>query len=101
MTFKHLDFSEYHPLDHGPWSRRCRALPGGIRRHLTLAWEYRWRDRIRWPWQRLIMCPLGRHDTRVWWRLNDGNPVARVRCEFCPLSREATPAELADQPPFL
>jgi hypothetical protein len=50
-----LDFSDYHPLDHRPW--QCGDLPGGWRRHASLAWEFRWEPILR----SYTLCLIGLH----------------------------------------
>lgn len=62
-----LDFSQFHPLDHYPWQRRCREFYGGPARHVYLAWTYRYRDRITGLlWFRWARCPFGAHRWQVW-----------------------------------
>lgn len=57
LNIKHLDFSECHMLDHWPFTRYCHSLPGGIRRHLDLAWDFKWSMVLR----RNTTCRVGRH----------------------------------------
>jgi hypothetical protein len=59
-----LDFSEFHPLDHWPGSSYCRELPGGVRNHLDLAWQYRWSRRL----AEQTKCRFGRHDPMHGWK---------------------------------
>lgn len=40
LAGKRLDLSEFHPLDHRVWERRCREFPGSRRRHLKLRWTF-------------------------------------------------------------
>jgi hypothetical protein len=56
-TIRHLDFSEFHPLDHWPAGPRCGSLPGGWRNHLSLAWTYRWSPQLAAE----TLCRIGRH----------------------------------------
>jgi hypothetical protein len=35
-----LDFSKFHPMDHSPWTARCRSFYGGSIRHAYLWWYY-------------------------------------------------------------
>jgi hypothetical protein len=55
-----IDFSEAHFLDHTPFTRYCRSLPGGARRHLAYAWMMIWRDRVMAPVDK-IRCARGDH----------------------------------------
>jgi hypothetical protein len=55
-----LDFSIWHPLDHWPGSPYCQSLYGGWRRHLQLAWDYRWSDRLLKPWHK-VTCKFDHH----------------------------------------
>lgn len=70
-----LDFSEFHPLDHLPW--QCGGLPGGWRKHVALAWEFKWH-----PWLvAQTACRLGRHQM-INWFAQDGT-FANRSCEYC------------------
>ena len=73
-----LDFQVFHPLDHRPWSRRCRTMHGGGRHHLALAWSYQLKPR----WLKMVFCPLGFHDP-VTWRWRHGH--TQRRCANCDL----------------
>jgi len=68
MSEVRLDFSEFHPLDHWPWSRRCLSLPGGAGRHLRLTWEYRRGPELR----ARTVCLVGIHRPRPYWRGRGG-----------------------------
>lgn len=57
LTGKELDFSQFHPLDHGIWSKECPAHYGGRAQHLSLTWEYRWSEELR----ARTICLVGRH----------------------------------------
>lgn len=89
-----IDFSEAHFLDHWPFTRYCRSLPGGWRRHLKYTWEYRWRAQT--------LCRLGLHDDADYWRSTDGSrpdtdlPPTGRRCWFCgrEASESITPEDL-------
>jgi hypothetical protein len=65
---RELDFSEFHPLDHLPGSARCRELPGGIRNHLAMAWEYKWRREVAVQ----TLCRIGRHHECNAWQRSRG-----------------------------
>lgn len=47
LDLDRVDFSELHALDHHVWEPYCRTLPGGRRRHLSLAWRFRWQRDLR------------------------------------------------------
>jgi hypothetical protein len=62
-----LDFSQFHPLDHRPLTRRCREHYGGLRRHLWLLWEFHWEVPTRI--KRISHCWLRNdHCWRPWYR---------------------------------
>jgi hypothetical protein len=74
-----LDLSIFHPLDHRPWSRRCRSMHGGGRHHLALLWMYEWRPR----WLSMVCCPLGFHDpVTIRWQHH-----TQRRCANCDLPK--------------
>lgn len=51
-----FDFSQYHGLDHWPFSPRCHNMPtGGGLYHLRLAWQQRRRGQA-WRWFYLWRC---------------------------------------------
>jgi len=53
-----LSFAQFHPLDHWPSLRgRCGNFYGGWRRHLYLAWTFKWRGAVRTS----TLCKLGLH----------------------------------------
>jgi len=88
---KHLDFSQFHALDHWPFTAYCRDQYGGGRHHLHLAWEYRRRDQLLGWWFMLTGCWLrGKHREQVW-RSGD---KAGVRCSYCSWTRTPSEAEL-------
>jgi hypothetical protein len=78
----HLDMVVFHPLDHRPWSRRCRALHGGGRHHLALTWSYEVRPRL----LSMVACPLGFHDPII---LTWTHGHVETRCVNCQLPRRA------------
>ncbi len=83
-----LDFSEFHPLDHG--LLQCRGYPGGWRVHLEYSWDFIWKSRVR----RRTVCKVGRHRWGVWRKWGTGGPgdeVLAVICIHC--DRPATEAE--------
>jgi hypothetical protein len=78
---ENLDFSVWHPLDHRPWSARCRTFYGGGVHHVTLWREYQ----APRPIQR-IKCRLGWHDWSEYYaRKERGGPIvlAGVMCREC------------------
>lgn len=95
-----IDFSQFHPLDHWPGTRRCGQFYGGWRRHLRIAWEYHRREQVvnaaLTPYQR-IACRLGRHHTHSWHTPDRG---FLVMCTHCPHRRPARPDEQFDIPDF-
>lgn len=72
-----LDFSEYHPLDHG--IRNCDWYPGGRRRHLKLLWRFKWKEIL----IENILCRLGRHTPEMLWRQVDGKQTESTACFYC------------------
>jgi hypothetical protein len=79
-----LDFSEFHPLDHWPFTAYCRSRPGGTRRHLKYTWEFRRRDQLLAPWH-WLRCRTGRHQfVEGWHRADVDSPWERhVECAWC------------------
>lgn len=81
---RELDFSEFHDLVHLVGSRTCRTQPGGVLRHVELAWEFRW-----WPnLRRWTFCRIGRHRWVRWFRHDPpGGPVVEETwsCADCEL----------------
>jgi hypothetical protein len=73
-----IDFSEFHPLDHRPWERRCWSLYGGPWNHLRLAWTYRHKDELLDFFYKHWLCPLGRHRMVEMWV-----PDKRQRFQEC------------------
>lgn len=99
-----LDFSQYHPLDHWPGTRRCRQHYGGWRGHLSMAWEYRRRDQVVGLFARWTTCLMGRHSWRVWRfvrgidELRSGGKAGAPgdympECRYCHKRRTATEDE--------
>lgn len=100
-----LDFSQYHPLDHWPFSARCRDHYGGGRHHLRIAWRFRRRDEVVGVFARVSTCVIGRHKWQVWRRSN--RPLGEVlgsrvigkpgdymaACAYCHTTRTATEDE--------
>lgn len=93
-----LDFSEFHPLDHWPWQRRCwsrQAQPGyelpfkgGPWHHLKLAWALHRREQLAdalW-WRRVqrYRCPRGRHRVTAAHTPRSGFVM---QCRYCEFSR--------------
>lgn len=87
MEIKHIDFSEFHPLDHP--LIECRGYPGGRRRHLEFSWDFIWKDRVRAQ----TTCRVGRHRFTVWRRLDTEVPV-NIACMAC--TKQANPAQRAE-----
>lgn len=75
----HLDFSEFHPLDHTIWE--CRNYPGGRRRHLQYRWDFQWSESIAVWWRhataRHLWRTLGYRDRES----GEWNYI--VRCAGC------------------
>jgi hypothetical protein len=76
-----LDFSEFHPLDHGVWEARCGELPGGRRRHIDLQWTYVVRPAV----YAATSCRLGRHNPGQAWERGSGGDrqVTWTLCVHC------------------
>lgn len=99
-----LDFSQWHPLDHWPGTRRCRQHYGGWRHHLKIAWDYRRRDQVYGWFARWTTCLLDRHKWSVWRRVREPGPRIIPRetgapgdytamCRYCHRTRTATEDE--------
>lgn len=99
-----LDFSQWHPLDHWPGTRRCREHYGGWRRHLTIAWEFHRRDQVVGWFARWTTCLMGRHSWQVWRvvrRIDEFRQAGKVGapgdykpvCRYCHRRRTATEDE--------
>jgi hypothetical protein len=86
-----LDFSQFHPLDHRPLSRRCRAHYGGLWRHLWLVWHFQWEmpSRIK----RITHCWRGDHCYRPWFR-GDGHGRTVYGGRHCCWCHEDMPESL-------
>ena len=56
-VIRNLNFSQFHPLDHWIWERRCREFYGGWRIHLKYGWDFKWRARL----HEETLCRLGFH----------------------------------------
>lgn len=84
---KKLDFSEFHPLDHWPFRRRCRAYyPRGLKsglHHMGLAWEYKWSESIR----EHTLCRLGKHRWVEEVTYVDGFPKPSTICRDCVIDK--------------
>lgn len=104
-----LDFSQWHPLDHWPGTKRCREHYGGWRHHLVTAWLYHRRDQVIGWFARPTICWAGRHG-RPWViarvvhkRAGDDGPLIpreqgapgdyRAMCRYCHKMRTATEDE--------
>lgn len=77
IKIERLDFSMFHGLDHWPGSAYCRSQYGGWRRHLKLAWEFKWRGRT--------LCLLGLHE---WCKAGDSTGWTGQSCWFCSRRKE-------------
>lgn len=79
-----LDFSQWHPLDHRPLSKRCRDHYGGFRNHMNLLWDFKWdmHSKVK----KVTHCFWGRHHSSPHWR-GDGTPgslkYAGQMCCWC------------------
>lgn len=84
-----VDFSEFHPLDHGIWDPVCWGWAGGIGRHLSLWRMYQ----FEWPWQSHMAkraCDRGLHHVIAYWDYlphHDGkeitDPATGLMCRDC------------------
>jgi hypothetical protein len=70
---RELDFSDFHPIDHYPGTAYCRSLPGGFRRHLSLAWEFKWPQAL----GRATLCRIGRHRWVQGWVKDKPSTICR------------------------
>lgn len=73
-NIKKLDFSQFHPLDHMPFTSECRGYYGGGKGHFLLLWEYRWRRRIITH----TLCQINHHEWCDGWikdKMGDRHPV--------------------------
>lgn len=78
-----IDFSQWHPLDHWPFTSRCRSFHGGGRHHIKITWEFRRKDDLHRP-----LCKLGRHRYAWIWQRDRIDGVmsdweAVLRCRHC------------------
>lgn len=91
-----LDFSQFHPLDHWPASKRCMSLPGGPKNHMSLAWQYKWRDKLVEPWARIFRCSFGKHKFITWTHRSPLTDKINVvpRCNYCEATRPASEVEI-------
>ena len=78
-----LDFSQWHPLDHYPLSKRCREHYGGLRNHMKLLWDFKWD--VPSKVKKVTHCFWGRHKPGNWWKGDGtGNLVyAGKICTWC------------------
>jgi hypothetical protein len=96
---KTVDFSQFHMLDHWPFTKRCRTFYGGGRRHLWMAWHFRRREQVLRPFWRVFMCLFGRHHEVLWQGTRaDGSTTASVGCLACKFSRPPSEYELERYP---
>jgi hypothetical protein len=93
-----IDFSEFHPLDHWPWQRRCWSrqpqgsysapFKGGPWHHLKLTWQqYRRHQLARllwWRWIQKYRCPRGVHRTVIWYHVGPTYSGFIRTCNYCP-----------------
>ena len=87
MEIKHLDFSEFHPLDHWPWQRRCWSnklqggwetpFYGGPIHHVKLSWQFKWREQVLF---RPLHVVFGKHHFQTWHNEAKGY---KTYCIFC------------------
>lgn len=89
-----IDFSEFHPLDHKPFTTECRVYPGGSRRHLRLGWEHGWGATFRAVGYR-FGCMVGRHK-RVKAQLHDPATKTYESAWMCLGCGHTTPRERDD-----
>lgn len=81
-----LDFSIFHPLDHKPFSKRCRSFHGGSRNHLQLLWDFKWQ--IPTKIRKFTRCRLGQHEYGPWFKGPPDPETGRMRyggrmCVWC------------------
>ena len=96
-----LDFSEFHPLDHWPFSQRCKEFYGGGFHHLSIAWHYHRKEQIGYYLKRpfyKILCKFGKHDTKCW-HISSINRY-QIMCRFCDFKRGARDDEIFPIPDF-
>jgi len=87
LAGKRLDFSMFHPLDHGVWERRCGELPGGRRRHI----DHRWTYVVKPALHAATLCRVGRHKPGQAWQRGPGGDfsVTWTACAHCGRSLSA------------
>lgn len=96
-----LDFSQFHPLDHWPGTKRCRSFYGGTRKHLSMTWEYRRRDQVLHPLYSVLLCPLGIHAEQVWYLHEHGVVRIKPTCKHCDWTRLPSEKDIDRKvPPF-
>lgn len=97
VPVENLDFSQFHALDHWPWTRWCREQPyGGGWHHVKSTWQWRRRDQWFGWWFKITQCTFGKHE-EMFWRSPKG---AWVGCRYCNWSRPPSEKELEDHPPI-
>lgn len=74
-----LDFSQWHPYDHLPLSKRCREHYGGFRRHMWLLWRFKWDMRAKV--KKITHCIWGKHSSSSMWKRVEGE--MKYRGEVC------------------
>lgn len=98
-----LDFSQWHPLDHWPGTKRCQEHYGGWKHHLVIAWDFHRKDQvISWLWRPL--CLFGKHRMQIWCRTMDPVDLFKPSADDqytaicgCGYSRPATRQEIAEK----
>jgi hypothetical protein len=98
---KRIDMSQFHMLDHWPFTKECRSFYGGGLRHLWLAWHFQRRQQVLRPVWRLFCCPWGRHHEELRRFTNrEGKEHAEVGCVACGRLRLPSESELEKNPPI-
>jgi hypothetical protein len=76
-----ISFEIFHDLMHRPFTRECRAMYGGSRRHLALWWEFQAVPAI----LTATLCRIGRHCWGDGWSRTLGDTWV---CRGCWTSKE-------------
>ena len=86
-----LDFDEFHPLDHIIGTPICRTYHGGVRIHLSYAWQYKWRDRLIRFYRYPLFCWLNYHRLRPCTKRTNERLYAGRICTDCGSFFPSTP----------
>jgi hypothetical protein len=87
VNIRKLNFSQFHPLDHYPFEKRCWEFYGGPVTHIQYGWQFKWKSDIRAH----TRCRIGWHKWTTWRRrVHPGVPrsesdewISYIACGDC------------------